>query len=531
MVGLFAGPAHAGLFVSIHNQTFDGDPKKFIFKAGESIKMEFHCKVAFEYAGKPYRYIIFELQPLKKPATILYIATTYKKKSIEGTSCYGNQEIVLPEHGSKYRLRYHEVPYFDTEPLANADSGQFLLQGDIIKMRSYYERNGDSIRDLRQLQTVASGGVVPSSDLLTIYWHKRKEQIDAAINNNLPPTFEWRKGEDSSPLATNISYAYRLDPLEEWSSYSQTTKATYYFLTPGNYSFKVKAKYKVKGVEKETPEAIYPIRITKVISRPPPLDLTPLSSAQLEHFRQQTHYIASRALLIGVTEYQHYPPLPWVKNDVGRFDTILKQHGFSTQIVDSSTSFDKIHDATAKFISDSQAGERVIIYFSGHGGAEGLKNFLAPSDCNSQTVEHCIPYEMLQQWINQLSEEKKVKHLLVIVDACQAGLGLYSKSSSTSSLEELAKYRGAHMMTAGLMGQNAQIDVEKQTSVFTEMLTKGLEGQADLIKDKVLTLSELLAFVQGGVSQHIAKINPNEQQTPNMGKVRGAGEMLFFLRP
>ena len=87
------------------------------------------------------------------------------------------------------------------------------------------------------------------------------------------------------------------------------------------------------------------------------------------------------------------------------------------------------------------------------------------------------------------------------------------------------------MMTAGLMGQNAQIDVEKQPSVFTEMLTKGLEGQADLIKDKVLTLSELLAFVQGGVSQHIAKINPNEQQTPNMGKVRGAGEMLFFLRP
>jgi glycosylphosphatidylinositol transamidase (GPIT) subunit GPI8 len=307
-------------------------------------------------------------------------------------------------------------------------------------------------------------------------------------------------GDDSSKLASDISFKYRLDPLEDWSDYSPTTKATYYFLTRGNYTFKVKARYKVKGEEKETSEATYPIRVTEVIPRPPPLDLLPIPPAQLEHFRQQHHYVNSRALLIGVSEYQDYQALPWVKNDVNLLDSVLQKHSFLTQKLDSVTNRTNVRAAVKEFIDASHEGERTILYFSGHGGARGLINFLAPSDCNPQTGENCIDYEELQGWINRLTEERRVKHLLVILDACQAGLGLYSKSSTTRSLEELARYRGAHLMTAGLLGQNAQIDIGEKTSVFTKMLVKGLEGQADLIKDKVLTLSELLAFVQGGVS-------------------------------
>lgn len=66
--------------------------------------------------------------------------------------------------------------------------------------------------------------------------------------------------------------------------------------------------------------------------------------------------------------------------------------------------------------------------------------------------------------------------------------------------------------------------------MFTEFLVKGLDGAADWNGDKVVTLSELLAYVQvqDGVSKRVYQIN-GDSQVPVMGKVKGAGEMLFRL--
>jgi hypothetical protein len=124
--------------------------------------------------------------------------------------------------------------------------------------------------------------------------------------------------------------------------------------------------------------------------------------------------------------------------------------------------------------------------------------------------------------------EKGVQHLLVVLDACQAGLGLYSKSGARTPLETLIEYPGAHMMTAGLMEQEAHVDLQDGVSVFTEYLAKGLAGAADWNHDKVITLSELLVYVQDNVAKHVSE-KFNESQVPVMGKVKGAGEMLFRI--
>ena len=117
--------------------------------------------------------------------------------------------------------------------------------------------------------------------------------------------------------------------------------------------------------------------------------------------------------------------------------------------------------------------------------------------------------------------------MLIVSDACQAGLGVYSKATSETPIVEIAKYKGAHMMTAGLMKQKA-IGIQ-EGSLFTIHFIKGLDGMADYNDDDFVTLSELLVYVQNTVSK-VAKTEYQQKQTPMLGKISGAGEMIFQIK-
>jgi hypothetical protein len=104
-----------------------------------------------------------------------------------------------------------------------------------------------------------------------------------------------------------------------------------------------------------------------------------------------------------------------------------------------------------------------------------------------------------------------------------------SKASREIAVEALTRYPGAHMMTAGLLDQDASPDQDRRMSIFTKFLAEGLEGQADSNQDDVVTLNELLVYVQNNVSEYV-KARYDKEQTPMMGKVKGAGEMLFILK-
>jgi hypothetical protein len=90
------------------------------------------------------------------------------------------------------------------------------------------------------------------------------------------------------------------------------------------------------------------------------------------------------------------------------------------------------------------------------------------------------------------------------------------------------------MMTAGMVDQEA-FDYRGVMSVFTHFLVQGLSTKdADYTKDDVVTLTELLVFVQDKVSTYVAGLKTTgpeqRRQTPVLGKIGGAGEMIFVLR-
>ncbi|MEX0304530.1 MAG: caspase domain-containing protein, partial [Leisingera sp.] len=85
------------------------------------------------------------------------------------------------------------------------------------------------------------------------------------------------------------------------------------------------------------------------------------------------------ALVIGVAEYQHLPPLENTRNDaVGMADT-LEGIGFDVSLaLDPGTA--EMEQLLDDFAFRSEVADLALVYFAGHGIEVQGENFLIPAD-------------------------------------------------------------------------------------------------------------------------------------------------------
>jgi tetratricopeptide (TPR) repeat protein len=104
------------------------------------------------------------------------------------------------------------------------------------------------------------------------------------------------------------------------------------------------------------------------------------------------------------------------------------------------------------------------------------------------------------------------------------GAGLFSRDRTY--LEEVTRRTARQILTAGGADQLVSDEGPDGHSVFTWALLQGLQGQADLDGNGVITASELGAYISPIVSQFA-------KQTPTVGNFVGSegGEFLFELQP
>jgi hypothetical protein len=502
---------------------------KKTFMANQLIEIEFSYDL-YTYAGKNYAYAVFKVfkdSAQKNPNPIGYFISPLSISKNNGFARFH-----LPEPNSTYEIQYYISPYFAYVPI-NKIYGGYLEPKEIALVRRFYDEHENSkiTEKLIMLRTQKAANPLPEKDI-TIYI-KNPSKILSDIDAVRPLTFEWETGPESTKLAKNIQFSYRLYPIEDWTIYSGSSKATYEFLRPRNYVFQVKAKYTINGVKQESATAQWRFELKKQIFSLSKGGSSQEGQKQEQQERKKRNYSNRRALLIGVHEYSDiiFPNLPYTTNDVNQINgVLLHKYRFKIDTLISNTTKKIIIQKMDSFLNQSQENEEIILYFSGHGTSIGENAYLVPSDGRmSQIDKTCIGFDYLENWINEVMNDKHVKHVLIILDSCQSGLGLLSKSSNRASIRELAEYPGAHMITAGLMGQAAQADRNKTISIFTFYLTKGLNGAADYNKGGVITLSELLFYVQDNVAKYV-ETNYKVNQTPVLGKIKGAGEMLFFLK-
>lgn len=202
----------------------------------------------------------------------------------------------------------------------------------------------------------------------------------------------------------------------------------------------------------------------------------------------------SRALIIGIDEYDNLGSLSQACNDARKFSEAIRHNTFSDEptrnFTIKSLGFDANLSANLKNISDgidwlvASDTDIALLYFAGHGIVEpdvGV-SILAPKDATSHAPG--IRFEDLMRRLS--NSNSNIISKIIILDCCHSGsLGNHSGLGGAGDIATLPK--GFTILTASQEGQLAREDDEG--GVFTNCLLSGLHGAAADIRGRVTPAS------------------------------------------
>jgi len=251
-------------------------------------------------------------------------------------------------------------------------------------------------------------------------------------------------------------------------------------------------------------------------------------------------YHESWAVVVGINDYQHWPKLRYAVNDANAIeDTLVTKFGFKREnirkLVDGQATRERIMQVLGDELTDGrkvQREDRVFVFFAGHGATRTFEDgrqlgFIVPVDADQQNYYGTA---ISMSALREAADLIPAKHIYFVMDSCYSGLALSRGSGSfardRSYLEEVTRRTARQILTAGGADQQVADDGPNGHSVFTWALLQGLQGQADLDGNGVITASELGAYISPIVSQFA-------KQTPTVGNLMGSegGEFLFELQP
>jgi hypothetical protein len=220
------------------------------------------------------------------------------------------------------------------------------------------------------------------------------------------------------------------------------------------------------------------------------------------------------AVVVGIATYQHMPSLKFTDDDAYQFYAFLKspEGGALTDdqvriLVDDNATRDNILTAMRSTFLKADENDVVLFYYSGH----GLEGAFIPVDFDGYN------YRLLHTDIRQLLDQSKAKYKIVLGDACHSGSltgstlksDLLASRSVQSMLDTYYKaFENCQGGTALLMSSKSQeVSLEDgglRSGVFSYFLVKGLKGQADADRNKLITIGELFNYVSQKVSVYTA---------------------------
>lgn len=252
-----------------------------------------------------------------------------------------------------------------------------------------------------------------------------------------------------------------------------------------------------------------------------------------EDARYSPYYSSSWALVIGINDYHHLPPLYYAAHDAGsvaetlstRFafphnQVILLQDELATQNNILSV-FDLIINQRNVSIDD-----RIMIYFAGHGLTRATRDgatvgYIAPVDVEPRAWRTLIRMTDLIEQASFLP----AKHILFIMDACYSGLSLRRGAMIDPLVEHFMTHRAVQVMTAGRADEMVTDggDREGDNSVFTGYLLEALTGKAAGASG-LMTASDVMRYV----FRHVTE-SPYTEQTPQYDWIEGKGDFVFQM--
>jgi len=241
------------------------------------------------------------------------------------------------------------------------------------------------------------------------------------------------------------------------------------------------------------------------------------------------------AVIVGVSEYANkgIPALTYADKDAEALAAFLQTpEGGSFDrdhmkiLVNRDATLSNLRDAMIDFLQQAIDKDLVVIYFAGHGAPDPTRPqnlYLLTYDADPTRLgTTAFPMWDIQTVITRQIAAKKV---VVLSDACHSGgistdvatrgLDVTSSNPINQYLAELARAKeGMVVFTASAAGEVSQEFPELGHGVFTYYLLDGLKGSADTNNDYVVTVNEMMGYVEEQVKRKTRGAqNPTRSQT------------------
>ena len=236
------------------------------------------------------------------------------------------------------------------------------------------------------------------------------------------------------------------------------------------------------------------------------------------------------ALVIGISNYDWWPKLPYATRDAKQVAERLKLMGYQVKLVLDPTSRQLKAALNDMVYAMGMVKDRaLLLYYAGHGETETLADatkmgYIIPKDCPLLKKDPMgfTSHAISMRDIESVSLRIRSKHVLMIFDSCFSG-SLFSLVRAVP--EDVAKKSSLPVRQYITAGREDEQVPDK--SIFKRIFLVGLEGDADLTNDGYITGSEL------GMYLSVKVINCTRgRQHPQYGKINNPnldrGDFIFM---
>ena len=239
------------------------------------------------------------------------------------------------------------------------------------------------------------------------------------------------------------------------------------------------------------------------------------------------------ALVVGVAKYldPQIPQLQYANRDAEIFADFLKSKAGGSVpkenirlLTDAAATTGAVYDAVYWLKKSCNKGDKVYIYFSGHGDLENItmynNGFLICYDSPPfNFVKLALSIDYLNDIANTLSKQKEA-NVIIITDACHSGkLNEKKFKGNFLAADKLRKTKNTEIRITS--SSTNQLSNENDAwgggrGIFSYYLINGLKGAADTKNTGKVTLTDIKNYLDSALAKDEVLKNEGLIQTPNV---------------
>ncbi len=232
----------------------------------------------------------------------------------------------------------------------------------------------------------------------------------------------------------------------------------------------------------------------------------------------------SYALVVGISDYANLPPRGQLKfparDAAAVYTSLISPEGGQFppenvhRLIGKQATLANLRKELEEWLPGvSKEGDRVVIYFAGHGFVSGGQAYLAPYDIDLANIPGTsYPMKTLGQVVGG---RIKAKWKVLLTDACHSGAITPEADASAINTTLVRIDQSLFSLTASRdREQSFESDIwGGGHGVFTYYLMKAIDGEADDNADGVITADELAEYVRVNVRKETsARQNPTAER-------------------